>query len=356
MSINVHDFKDRALVKAVERVSGVIDTINTNRKLIKKGLGFLAETEERLTAFFERQPELAQELVSVDAAPENLSFSSHRDSEKELERKIGSTNNILSIEFLELGLLAAKSVGRFTNGVDFSTGFHVGNQILITNNHVIKSRDEAREWQFELNVEDNKFGPAKEQYSYSLVPEKFFLTNEEYDFTLVAVSNSTELPSIETFGWHALLDVKGKILIGQPVNIIQHPNGNNKAVVVHDSCLLYLDDADIDMEKYCLYSSDTEEGSSGSPVFNNQWEIVALHHKAIPKTDKNGNLVDQNGRQISNYKDKVYVANEGIRVSRLVQAIKNFVFDNSEETKIRDELIKLWSEPGAHQRGLKKAI
>lgn len=348
MSINVHDFEDRALDKAVQRVSGVIDTINTNRKLIKKGLGFLAETEERLTAFLDRQQ------ARIDTAPENLFFTSHRDSEKELERKIGSTNNILSIEFLELGLLAAKSVGRFTNGVDFGTGFHVGNQILITNNHVIQSLDEAREWQFELNVEDNRFGPAKEQYSYSLAPERFFLTNEEYDFTLVAVSNSAESPPIETFGWHALLDVKGKILIGQPVNIIQHPNGNNKAVVVHDSCLLYLDDEDIDMEKYCLYSSDTEEGSSGSPVFNSKWEIVALHHKAIPKTDKNGNLIDGNGRQISSDKDKVYVANEGIRVSRLVQAIKDSVFDNSEEAKIRDELIKLWSEPGAHQRGLKK--
>jgi V8-like Glu-specific endopeptidase len=355
MSINVRDFKDSALVEAVQRVSGVVDTINTNRKLIREGLGFLSETEERLTAFLDRQQELPQEQVRVNVALKNLSFTSHQDSEKELERKIGSINNILSIEFLELGLLAAQSVGRFTNGVNFATGFHVGNQIIITNNHVIKSRDEAREWKFELNIEDNKIGSAKDQYTYSLDPEKFFLTNKEYDFTLVRLSNSEGLPLIETFGWHTLLDVQGKILIGQPVNIIQHPNGNNKAVVVHDSCLLYLDDADIDMEKYCLYSSDTEEGSSGSPVFNNQWEIVALHHKAIPKTDKNGNLLDKNGRQISNEKDKFYVANEGIRVSRLVKAIKNSVFDNPEETKIRDELIKLWNEPGAHQRGLKKA-
>jgi len=356
MSLNVNDLEDSALVKAVQRVSKIIDTINTNRKLIKKGIGYLAETEERLKAFLDRQQELAQEQVRVDAAPEKLSFTSHRDSENDLERKIGLTNNILPIEFFELGLLSAKSVGLFTNGVEFGTGFHVGNQILITNNHVIKSREEAREWQFELNVEDNKFGPPKEHLTYYLDPERFFLTSKEYDFTLVSVSNSAESPPIETFGWHALLEVKGKILVGQPINIIQHPNGNNKAVVVHDSCLLYLDDDNIDMEKYCLYSSDTEEGSSGSPVFNNQWEIVALHHKAIPKTDKNGNLIDNNGRQISNDKDKVYIANQGIRVSRLVQAIKDSVVDNLEEAKIRDELIKLWSEPGAHQRGLKKAI
>jgi len=356
MSINVHDFEDGALVKAVQRVSGVIDIINSNRKLIKEGLGLLVETEDRVKAFLDRQHVLAKEKLQVDDAPENLSFAFNRGFENELERKIGPTNNILSIEFLELGLLAAKSVGRFTNGVGFGTGFHVGNQLLITNNHVIKSQEEALEWQFELNVEDNKFGQPKGQHNYSLAPEKFFLTNEEYDFTLVAVSNSAESPLIETFGWHALLDVQGKILIGQPVNIIQHPNGNNKTVVLHDSYLLYLDDEDINMEKYCLYSGDTEEGSSGSPVFNNQWEVVALHHKAIPKTDKNGNLIDQNGRQISNDKDKVYVANEGIRVSRIIQAIKDSVIVDLEQAKIRDELIKLWSLPGAHQRGLKKAI
>ena len=27
------------------------------------------------------------------------------------------------------------------------------------------------------------------------------------------------------------------------------------------------------------YSTDTEPGSSGSPVFNQDWEIVGLHHR-----------------------------------------------------------------------------
>lgn len=102
---------------------------------------------------------------------------------------------------------------------------------------------------------------------------------------------------------------------------------------MHDSCLLYLDDQNQDMEKYCLYSSDTEEGSSGSPVFNNRWEVVALHHKAVPKTDKKGNFVDVNDHQILDIKDKVYIANEGVRVSRLVKAIKESNFENLSKSK-----------------------
>ncbi len=236
MGINIFDNGDTALANAVQRVSRVVDTIKKNKELIKKRQSSRAETNDRLAAFFNRQRMLSQEQVRLDTTPENINPSSQKS--EEFERKIGSTDNILPIEFLELGLLAARSVGRFTNGIDFGTGFHVGNQILITNNHVIKSRDIASDWQFELNAEDNKFGTAKNQYSYSLDPQRFFLTNEEFDFTLVAVSNSEGSPPIETYGWHVLLGAIGKILIGQPVNIIQHPNGNNKAVVVHDSYLL----------------------------------------------------------------------------------------------------------------------
>ena len=58
MTINIHKVNDAALVKAVQRVSDVLGKINTNRKLIKKGQGFLAETEDRLTAFLSRQTNL----------------------------------------------------------------------------------------------------------------------------------------------------------------------------------------------------------------------------------------------------------------------------------------------------------
>ncbi len=30
------------------------------------------------------------------------------------------------------------------------------------------------------------------------------------------------------------------------------------------------------------YVADTMEGSSGSPVFNRKWEVVALHHSGTP--------------------------------------------------------------------------
>lgn len=52
-----------------------------------------------------------------------------------------------------------------------------------------------------------------------------------------------------------------------------------------------------------------------------------------------------------NHEDIAWVANEGIRASRLVQAIKDASIGDPTQRKIRDELITLWSAPAAHKRG-----
>ena len=358
MPLNIKELGDNILVEAASRVSKELKKINNTKRLIVNGKAVSAESDSRLREFNARQEKLLKEKDSDIFGDFNRS---EQKSEVGLERKIGPTNDILPIEFFEVGLLAAKSVGLLRlYGSEFGTGFHVGHQVIMTNHHVVKNPDEANNCEFELNVEENRFGETKEIYTYYLDPKKFFLTNEELDFTLIAVGADVNNPPLNKFGWHVLLDVQGKIRIGDPVNIIQHPNGSDKAIVVQNSNLLHLENG-TDIDKFCYYSGDTEEGSSGSPVFNNRWEIVALHHKAVPKTDRNFNIVDRNGRAMSEarYKENpeeiTYEANEGIRVSRLVQAIKDSAISDPAQTIIRDDLIKLWSELGAHKRGLKAA-
>jgi V8-like Glu-specific endopeptidase len=36
------------------------------------------------------------------------------------------------------------------------------------------------------------------------------------------------------------------------------------------------------------YMTDTQEGSSGSPVFNSNWEVVALHHSSTRYSENGG--------------------------------------------------------------------
>lgn len=362
MPLNIGDFGDRLLSEAAMRVSKRLKQIDRTQRFIANGRGILAESKSRLREFYHRQKQLlAEETNSSTIKTQNESDDL---GQLGLERKIGKTDDKLSIEFFESGLLAAKSVGRINIlfGDSFGTGFHIGHQVLITNHHVISDPAQAKTCEFELNVEENKLGKAKNIYSYSLDPDRFFLTDKEMDFTLVAIGGPVgDNPPINQFGWHVLLEIQGKIRVGDPVNIIQHPNGKEKAVVIHNSHFLLLEN-DTDSEQFCWYSGDTEEGSSGAPVFNNRWEVVSLHHKAVPKTNRNGDLVDYNGHVMSkkrlqeNPEDIAWIANEGIRVSRIVQAIKNASISDPAHKTIRDELITLWNAPGAHKKGQMAAV
>ena len=38
-------------------------------------------------------------------------------------------------------------------------------------------------------------------------------------------------------------------------------------------------------DTYVQYMTDTNDGSSGSPVFNSDWEVVAIHHSGGWMTD-----------------------------------------------------------------------
>jgi endonuclease G len=81
------------------------------------------------------------------------------------------------------------------------------------------------------------------------------------------------------------------------VNIVQHPDGRPKEVSLRENELVARN------ERVLLYEADTLPGSSGSPVFNDLWEIVALHHYGDPSAPIVAPGV---------------LANEGIRISAIV--------------------------------------
>jgi hypothetical protein len=85
--------------------------------------------------------------------------------------------------------------------------------------------------------------------------------------------------------------------------VIGHPLGIPEIrLSLHDSLLLDADD------RYAWYRSPTERGSSGSPVFDDRWRVIALHHGAtdsMPGTAGGGSA-----------------ANEGIRIDRLLEALR----------------------------------
>ena len=241
------------------------------------------------------------------------------------ERIIGNSD-LMGIEFLERGIAVGRFVGRVNirnnNGltVGYGTGFMVSPRLLLTNNHVLNNLQSAKLSLIEFDYQLDRRGNRMPVVPFRLQPEVFFMTNPALDYTLVAVGEkSLEDVPISHYSWNRLIEEPGKILISQPVNIIQHPKGEYKQLVLRENKLLDL------LPQFAHYTSDTEPGSSGSPVFSDLWEVVALHHSGVPRTDAAGNLIAKDGTIWTpgmNPKNLDWVANEGIRVSSLVQDIK----------------------------------
>ncbi len=108
-----------------------------------------------------------------------------------LERLMGR-NDMIDVGFLERGWLASRSVGRVTirSGDEvggYGTGFLVSPRLLLTNNHVLRSVEEAAGSYVEFNYQSGLDGMPLNPVAFPLEPEGLFVTSRELDFSLVAV-------------------------------------------------------------------------------------------------------------------------------------------------------------------------
>ena len=241
-----------------------------------------------------------------------------------LERVLG-TNDLMSIAFLEAGVQVARSVCRVLikqarRLVGYGTGFLVSPRLLLTNNHVLGSREEASTSEAEFNFQADGSGRALSSMVFRLTPEDFFATNPHLDYTLVAVAaRAPDGTALRDFGWNRLVEETGKILLGEFTNIIQHPNGEPKQLALRENQLIDV------LDDFLHYHTDTAPGSSGSPVFNDQWEVVALHHSGVPRTDDQGRYLTPDGSLWTPSMGEqriAWIANEGARISRVVADVK----------------------------------
>jgi endonuclease I/V8-like Glu-specific endopeptidase len=239
-----------------------------------------------------------------------------------LERMMGH-NDLVDVGFLERGYLAGRAVGRISVGAPdahYGTGFLISPRLLMTNNHVLADPAEAARGYVEMNFQAGLDGRALQPVAFALEPDAFFTTDRPLDFTIVAVAERSDSGAeLADFGWLRLIEQPGKVLLGELLNIIQHPNAEPKQLALRENRLT-------DRLPLMLhYETDTAPGSSGSPVFNDQWEVVALHHSGVPETDKDGNWLSTDGTiwTPDMGEERVHwVANEGVRVSGVLRALR----------------------------------
>ncbi|HEX9986595.1 MAG TPA: serine protease [Thermoanaerobaculia bacterium] len=224
---------------------------------------------------------------------------------KTLEKTFGSTT-VRSLRWYRTGLECCNPVCRINDslGAGFGTGFVVrgrdfndalGDELLVlTNAHVL-----SETYPGALQEGDGRavFEATGDPTEYVL--EKIVWSDDQLDATLARTDKP--LPPCVTFEIAKRMPANdGR----QRVYVIGHPSGGGLSISLNDNVLLDYDD------RVAHYRAPTEGGSSGSPVFNAEWKLVALHHAGdVNKGKLNG-------------KSGTYEANEGIRLSEIIAATK----------------------------------
>ncbi|NJK88678.1 MAG: endonuclease I [Myxococcales bacterium] len=292
------------------------------REATRKRIVGSREERERVRARL-RSGHLPSEIDDasvVDKRFRRLGIEELRRDVRRLERVLG-TSNLVPAATLERGAKVSRSVARVrildSRGglLGWGTGFMASPRLFLTNNHVLQSVEEAASSRVDFNYQDGLDGKPMPVAVFGLDPVTFFETDVDLDFTLVAVSaGSPTLAPLESFGFCPMIPIPAKTLVGEYLNIIQHPEGQPKQVAVRENRLLAR------LDNFLHYETDTAPGSSGSPVFNDQWEVVALHHSGVPATNEAGEYVTIEGKiwSLDQGEHKLaWTANEGTRISSI---------------------------------------
>ena len=194
------------------------------------------------------------------------------ESPQDVQEKIIGENTLRDIRVLELALEASESVVRIVTDESYGSGFLVAPNLIMTNNHVIGSQEAAKPCAYQFNYQLDKHANLKPVQSARTKPDGLFYTNPELDVTVVEVLDVPETVL------NLILTPK-RMMRDARVNIIQHPGGHFKKISMQNNFVAFANAKDLQ------YLTSTEPGSSGSPVFNNDFKVVGIHHSG-------GNLLE----------------------------------------------------------------
>ena len=164
---------------------------------------------------------------------------------------------------------------------------------LLTNQHILKEKGYLEDAVARFGYEVDSSGVVQGGKVIGFDPNFYYSRPaEELDYALVSLvkeplthpSSGDDLQDktkaeLVLMGKHrGYLSLAPRLIVEYDrVNIIQHPDGDPMKVVMTQNYVV-LDMANSRVQ----YVADTMPGSSGAPVFNQKWDVVALHHSGGP--------------------------------------------------------------------------
>ena len=250
------------------------------------------------------------EIGVQDAAQEKLD---ELTSDAGYEKILG-TEGFRTLKWFQRCMLRASAIARVedTLGNPVGTAFVVrggdlkpelGDELLLlTNAHVI--RDEDSQVSIALPAEKAvlKFELWKDGDSPEFKVRKLLWSSPPQWLDATLLRPTPAIEGVEPIPVTNILPLADG---QQRAYIIGHPQGRKLSFSIHDNHLLDYDD------RRLHYRSPTEPGSSGSPVLNDQWELIGLHHSGTQYMPR------------LHGKDGTYPANEGIWVQAIIRELQN---------------------------------
>ncbi|MBP6473656.1 MAG: trypsin-like peptidase domain-containing protein, partial [Chloroflexi bacterium] len=187
------------------------------------------------------------------------------ESPTAVQEKIIGENTLRDVRLLELALDAARAVVRIVTADSLGSGFLVGPGLIMTNHHVIGGREAAQPCAFQFHYQLDKQLHPLPILAARAKPDGLFYTNPDLDVTVVEVLDAPADAAPLTLA-------RLRVAKDSRVNIIQHPGGHYKKISMQNNFVAFAD------ARYLQYLTSTEPGSSGSPVFNNDFLVIGIHH------------------------------------------------------------------------------
>jgi V8-like Glu-specific endopeptidase len=294
-----HDILELAAQRGITR-----DVVRTVRDLLAESSPSRPLLDDLLAG---RPARLPGEMRNPDGSAR---FLRHDDRISELEALLFRDDLTLEIgrvpaliatltRLLELAPAVCRLVVNVQgSGLIYGSGFRIASDMLLTNWHVLHLADgtPATAVTAEFGYEDDGHGgclPATE------IPCDVASIRSDRTDDWAVIQARVPLQD----HWPIVkLSEAAEPVRNAPAYIIQHPGGNRKRLGYVRNQVSSFDDLVV------YYLTDTEPGSSGSPVFNARGQLIALHHAA-------GSPQTVVGRPPMS-------KNEGIRIQRVVGGLK----------------------------------